>query len=81
MCISPDHDLLIIMANHCVAWFAIECFGEAGHIRWRTDRTEMRRGMWIGFQSHCLLFWGVLCTPHCCPVIEETLLTGNTVGF
>src|SRR3546814_17569890 len=41
---SPDHDLLVVAANHRVAGLAVEGLREHGHVRRRADRAEIGRG-------------------------------------
>src|SRR3546814_13194125 len=55
---SPDHDLLVVAANHRVAGLAVEGLRERGHVRRRADRAEAGQGVLVGLQALVELFRG-----------------------
>src|SRR5688572_8001529 len=76
----PDDYLLVFRADHRLARLARERRGEGGQVRRRADRTEVRRGVWVGGQAHLQFFRGEVATPHRGPVEEEALVAGQAVG-
>src|SRR3546814_16579079 len=53
---SPDHDLLVVAANHRVAGLAVEGLRERGHVRRRTDTEEAGQGV-VGGLTHGSASW------------------------
>src|SRR3546814_16326520 len=77
---SPDHDLLVVAANHRVAGLAVEGLRERGHVRRRADRAAVGQGVLVGLQALVELFLGDVAAPHRRPSQAEALLAGQAVG-
>src|SRR5690606_40642252 len=77
----PDHDALVLRADHRVTGLALERGRERRHVRGRADRAELRRRMRIGVQPHLEFVRGEVAAPHRGPVDEEALVLGVAVDL
>ena len=74
-------DFAGLFANHGVAFFAAEGFGERVHVGERSISAEARERMRIGVGLQARSFGALIRSPDLRPAEEETLLRGEAVDF